>query len=477
MEENGRPKRNRKPNPVYNIEPDEPKKSRKPRKSQQPEKNRNQALDASKHNKWKVYEERVKRLLAILLREMQTLEVNFEGKSAPERGKNITYEKERLKCEQKIFQAKQAIVSTLRAIASENSEDHKWPQLDQPDEDDMIDVDEILCSRCLKEEENDNDILFCDRAGCLRAYHQKCLDPPLDVANLDPDQDWFCWQCECLDDCLDLISERLEKEYWNWDEVFPEVNQSLEEALKNQNGDTINSALLPDDEEDEDYNPEDEENEEALNESRDEIQDINSSAVIQGKDVEATGNEEVEEEMAEDEDDEDDKEEDSDFEDDENDEEEEDMIDEDEVNELLNDAQNDLVYEPIALNEPTTTRKLRERKPKKEGPVIKVEGANDVGKPIAKIRRGVFALGKVIEFIPCEADSEDISKGSWKVRFASSKKHESNNGSETKEESSLDIENPTEVVDESEDEEEQEEEERKVYKEKLDFIFNEDELR
>jgi hypothetical protein len=72
----------------------------------------------------------------------------------------------------------------------------------------MFDVDGILCSYCNGEEYDGNDILFCDRVGCCRAYHQNCLNPPLDVANIDPDQDWFCWQCECMDDCLDIIGER-----------------------------------------------------------------------------------------------------------------------------------------------------------------------------------------------------------------------------------------------------------------------------
>ena len=90
----------------------------------------------------------------------------------------------------------------------------------------MIDVDHILCSKCGFDEGEDDDVLFCDHKGCCRAYHQKCLDPPIVQFNADPNVDWFCWQCETMDDMLDLVEEYLDGvQVHHWEELFPEVKQ------------------------------------------------------------------------------------------------------------------------------------------------------------------------------------------------------------------------------------------------------------
>ena len=41
----------------------------------------------------------------------------------------------------------------------------------------------------------DNDIILCDGA-CRRAYHERCLDPPLDAAALPEDEGWLCPGCD-----------------------------------------------------------------------------------------------------------------------------------------------------------------------------------------------------------------------------------------------------------------------------------------
>jgi PHD-finger len=40
----------------------------------------------------------------------------------------------------------------------------------------------------------DNDIILCD-GPCNRAYHEKCLDPPLNTAELPEDAPWLCPAC------------------------------------------------------------------------------------------------------------------------------------------------------------------------------------------------------------------------------------------------------------------------------------------
>ena len=41
----------------------------------------------------------------------------------------------------------------------------------------------------------ENDIILCD-GNCRRAYHEKCLEPPLDAASLPEDEGWLCPACD-----------------------------------------------------------------------------------------------------------------------------------------------------------------------------------------------------------------------------------------------------------------------------------------
>jgi hypothetical protein len=416
------PKRERKQKVFY--QPDETKPSNRSRSSLQPkEKNRNTAIDSKTENKWKKYYNLIKKTLNVLLHEMHNLEVNFEGKTALPRGKNALWEQERTKCEKKIFLAKQTIVATLKAIASENADHTRWPQLSEDyvpsdGEDDMISVDEIYCSVCGKEETDVNDIFFCDSKGCCRAYHQLCLDPPLSSTDIDSEADWFCWQCECMDDCLDVISERLGEDYYDWNKVFPEVNNvdSFEEAQ--ENGETLATALLPDDEEDEEYDPEAEDEEEG--EQLDDVNESDRQTNIQTRDIASENQNKAEDEDGSDDEDEN--------EDEFSDEEEEDDsdIDEDELQGLLEDA--NIPYEETLYaaqeEEVPIARRLRERKPQKQDSIIKLEGKEDIGKFVARVRRGVFQLGKIIEYLPSSSSSSSSSQPENKeenINFSPSK--------------------------------------------------------
>ncbi|RYH17666.1 hypothetical protein EON65_28230 [archaeon] len=168
---------------------------------------RNEAV-AGSTNKWKVYYNLIKRAADLVVREEHFIEVRIQTG-----GNNI--EDENKKSAEKILEAKKGILRTFQAISEENQDHVCWPQLAQGDEEDMIDVGEIMCSKCQGEEVEGNDILLCDRAGCLRAYHQLCLEPAIDLEKMDMEKDWFCWQCECIDDCMDYVGERLGKQHMN----------------------------------------------------------------------------------------------------------------------------------------------------------------------------------------------------------------------------------------------------------------------
>ena len=40
----------------------------------------------------------------------------------------------------------------------------------------------------------------------------QCLKPPVVPEDIDsnPESDWYCWQCDAVLDCLDLLNERVE---------------------------------------------------------------------------------------------------------------------------------------------------------------------------------------------------------------------------------------------------------------------------
>lgn len=65
------------------------------------------------------------------------------------------------------------------------------------------------CCRCNGGDESaDNDILLCDHSGCYRAYHQKCLRPIVLTKDIPAGDDpWFCHQCNCLSDCLQILQD------------------------------------------------------------------------------------------------------------------------------------------------------------------------------------------------------------------------------------------------------------------------------
>lgn len=41
----------------------------------------------------------------------------------------------------------------------------------------------------------------------------------------DENADWFCWQCECIDDSLDLVNEQCDTETCLWEDLFPEISK------------------------------------------------------------------------------------------------------------------------------------------------------------------------------------------------------------------------------------------------------------
>ncbi|GAU49121.1 hypothetical protein TSUD_376620 [Trifolium subterraneum] len=123
--------------------------------------------------------------------------------------------------------------------------------------DGSVSHEHIFCANCkMNEALPDNDIILCD-GTCNRAFHQRCLDPPLDTENIPPgDQGWFCKFCECKIEILEATNAHLGTRFSldsTWQDVFKEeaAIPDGDDALLNQEEDWPS-----DDPEDDDYNPE-----------------------------------------------------------------------------------------------------------------------------------------------------------------------------------------------------------------------------
>ncbi|XP_030535662.1 pathogenesis-related homeodomain protein isoform X2 [Rhodamnia argentea] len=84
----------------------------------------------------------------------------------------------------------------------------------------------IFCSKCKTNETfPDNDIILCD-GTCNCAFHQKCLDPPLETESIPPgDQGWFCRFCECKMEIIESTNAHLGTHFSldsNWQDIFKE---------------------------------------------------------------------------------------------------------------------------------------------------------------------------------------------------------------------------------------------------------------
>lgn len=123
--------------------------------------------------------------------------------------------------------------------------------------DGSVSHEHIFCANCkINEVSPDNDIILCD-GTCNRAFHQRCLDPPLETEDIPPeDQGWFCKYCDCKIEILEATNAHLGTHFpldSTWQDVFKE-----EAAIPDGDAALLNQEeeWPSDDPEDDDYNPE-----------------------------------------------------------------------------------------------------------------------------------------------------------------------------------------------------------------------------
>ncbi|KAL2481830.1 Pathogenesis-related homeodomain protein [Abeliophyllum distichum] len=167
----------------------------------------------------------------------------------------IKPEKELQRAKKQILKCKLGIREAIRQLDLLSSVGRIDESVVAPDG--SVHHEHIICAKCkMREALPDNDIILCD-GTCNRAFHQKCLDPPLSTENIPPeDEGWFCKFCKSKMEILEATNAHLGTHFpmdSNWQDVFKE------EAILPDGGD---SMLCPeqdwpsDDSEDDDYDPE-----------------------------------------------------------------------------------------------------------------------------------------------------------------------------------------------------------------------------
>lgn len=98
----------------------------------------------------------------------------------------------------------------------------------------------IFCGKCLSgEAHEDNDIILCD-GFCGRAYHMKCLKPPLKLEDIPPDDEgWLCPACAARCDCIFFINGCFNTSIaldTPWQHIYQEAQGEESELENGENG-------------------------------------------------------------------------------------------------------------------------------------------------------------------------------------------------------------------------------------------------
>ncbi|GMI92905.1 hypothetical protein HRI_002959800 [Hibiscus trionum] len=171
----------------------------------------------------------------------------------------IRPEKELQRAKKQILKCKLGIREAIRQLDSLSSVGSIEGSVIAPDG--SVYHEHIFCAKCkLREAFPDNDIVLCD-GTCNRAFHQKCLDPPLDTENIPPgDQGWFCKFCECKMAIIEAMNAHIGTHFSvdsHWQDIFKDEAALPDDAITSLNPE---DEWPSDDSEDDDYDPERREN-------------------------------------------------------------------------------------------------------------------------------------------------------------------------------------------------------------------------
>ncbi|XP_028774099.1 pathogenesis-related homeodomain protein-like [Neltuma alba] len=196
------------------------------------------------------------RYLLIKIKREQNLIDAYSGEGwKGQSQEKIRPEKELLRAQKQILHCKLSIRDAIHQLDTLSSVGSIEGSVIAPDG--SVYHEHIFCAKCkLREAFPDNDIILCD-GTCNCAFHQKCLDPPLDTENIPPgDQGWFCKFCECKMEILEAINAHIGTHFSldsTWQDVFKEEASIPEGDISLLNP---GEEWPSDDSDDDDYNPE-----------------------------------------------------------------------------------------------------------------------------------------------------------------------------------------------------------------------------
>ncbi|KAE8732411.1 Pathoproteinsis-related homeodomain protein [Hibiscus syriacus] len=166
----------------------------------------------------------------------------------------IKPEKELQRAKKQILKCKLGIRETIRQLDSLSSVGSIEGSVIAPDG--SVYHEHIFCAKCkLREAFPDNDIVLCD-GTCNQAFHQKCLDPPLDTENIPPvDQGWLCKFCECKIAIIEAMNAHIGTHFSvdsHWQDIFKDEAALPDDAITSLNPE---DKWPSDDSDDDDYKP------------------------------------------------------------------------------------------------------------------------------------------------------------------------------------------------------------------------------
>ena len=137
--------------------------------------------------------------------------------------------REKLKPHAELTKARDKITRCLQImrecvrICDEAGGDKAIPQ-ECFDEEGEVDCNDIFCGKCrASDSTDDNDIIMCD-GMCDRAYHMKCVFPPLDASILEDDSEegWLCPACDRKIDMIDELNDEFGTDY-EYDDAWEKI--------------------------------------------------------------------------------------------------------------------------------------------------------------------------------------------------------------------------------------------------------------